>query len=277
MRLLTRRSRSLPSLQHVLSAAGREGSAAAGEQEIPLDRIVGSASGSSKIGEFDPTFLPLSARMRQRWVRVYQAMTEGGDVPPIDVYRVGDDYYVSDGHHRVSVGRALGRETIPARVTEVRTRAPLPPGADAGALLRAAEYRDFLERTGLDKTRPEARLECSRLGRYDEILRHIAGHAYFLGLERGGAVSVEEAAASWYDNVYLPVVKTIRRHRVLEQLPGWTETDLYVEVTRRWLELGEAGEEAGPHQALHRLAEEGALRSFTWLGRRRPLRLRLDQ
>src|SRR5207237_5872859 len=132
-------------------------------------------------------------------------------------------------------------------------------------------YKDFLERTGLDRSRPEARLECSRLGRYDEILKHIAGHAYFLELEQGQPVGIEQAAASWYDNVYLPVVKAIRRHRVLESLPGWTETDLYVEVTRRWLELGEAGEDAGPHQALHRLVDEGALR------RRRPLRLRLDQ
>jgi len=274
--LLTRRSRTLPNLQRVLAAAGREGQAAAGEREIPLSRIVGSASGTSKVAEFDPAFLPLSPRMRERWMRVYQAMTEGGELPPIEVYKVGDDYYVSDGHHRVSVARALGRGTIPARVTEVRTRAPLPPGADPADLLRAAEYRQFLERTHLDKTRPEARLECSRLGRYEEILRHIGGHGYFLGLERGRPVSVEEAAASWYDNVYLPVVKTIRRHKVLEALAGWTETDLYVEVTRRWLELGEAGEEAGPHQALHRLADEGALRALSPLWRRKPLRLGVD-
>jgi ParB-like nuclease domain len=259
----------------VLVAAGREGQAAAGEQEIPLDRVVGSASGKAKLTEFDPGFLPLSQRMRDRWTRVYTTMTEGGDMPPIDVYKVGDNYYVSDGHHRVSVARSLGRQTIPARVTEVRTRAPIGPDVDPAALLRAAEYKDFLEATHLDRTRPGARLECSRLGRYDEILRHIAGHAYFLGLERSGEpVSVEEAAASWYDNVYLPVIDVIRRHGVLDHLPGWTETDLYVEVTRRWLELSEAGEESGPHRALHRLADEGVLRALNWWGgRRRPLRL----
>ena len=258
----------------MLAAAGREGQAAAGEREIPLDRVVGSASGSSKISEFDPGFLPRSPRMRQRWMRVYTTMTEGGDMPPIDVYKVGDTYYVSDGHHRVSVARTLGRKTIPARVTEVRTRAPIGPEVDPGALLRAAEFKAFLEQTRLDRTRPGARLECSRLGRYDEILLHIAGHAYFLGLERGQPVSLEEAAAGWYDNVYLPVVEVIRRHRVLEALPGWTETDLYVEVTRRWLALSEAGEEAGPHVALHRLADEGVLRALKWWGgRRRPLRL----
>ena len=259
----------------MLQAAGREGMAAAGEREIPLERVVGSAAGSAKVGEFDPGFLPRSARMRDRWMRVYQAMTEGtSDVPPIDVYKVGDNYYVSDGHHRVSVARALGRETLPARVTEVRTRAPLGPEVDAEALLRAAEYKEFLERTGLDRTRPGARLECSRLGRYDEILKHIAGHAYFLGLERGRPVELEEAAASWYDNVYLPVVQAVRRHRVLASLPGWTETDLYVEITRRWLQLSEAGEESGAHRALHRLAEEGVLQpARRWLQRARPLRL----
>jgi hypothetical protein len=262
-------------MQHVLAAAGREGMAAAGEREIPLDRVVGSAAGSAKVAEFDPAFLPRSPRVRERWMRVYQAMTEGtSDVPPIDVYKVGDNYYVSDGHHRVSVARTLGRDTIPARVTEVRTRAPLGPGVDPAALLRAAEYKEFLEKTKLDQTRPLARLEVGRLGRYDEILQHIAGHAYFLGLERGKPVSIEEAAASWYDNVYLPVVNVIRRHKVLEGLPGWTETDLYVEITRRWLSLSEAGEESGAHRALHQLAEEGALQPVTsWLRRRRPLRL----
>jgi hypothetical protein len=258
----------------VLAAAGREGQAAAGEREIPLDRVIGSASGKAKLTEFDPGFLPLSPRMRDRWMRVYTTMTEGGDMPPIDVYKVGDNYYVSDGHHRVSVARSLGRQTIPARVTEVRTRAPIGPDVDPAALLRAAEFKNFLEATHLDRTRPGARLECSRLGRYDEILLHIAGHAYFLGLESGQPVSLEAAAASWYDNVYLPVVEVIRRHRVLDDLPGWTETDLYVEVTRRWLELSEAGEESGPHRALHRLADEGVLRAVNWWGgRRRPLRL----
>jgi hypothetical protein len=273
--VFARRSRSLPNMEHVLAAAGREGMASVGEREIPLNRVVGSAAGSAKIGEFDPGFLPRSPRMRDRWIRVYQAMTEGThDVPPIDVYKVGDNYYVSDGHHRVSVARALGRDTLPARVTVVRTRAPVGPGVDAAALLQAAEYKDFLERTKLDRGRPEARLECSRLGRYDEILKHIAGHGYFLELERGKPVSIEEAAASWYDHVYLPVVQAIRRHRVLESLPGWTETDLYVEVTRRWLQLSEAGEKSGAHQALHRLAQEGALvPAAGWLRRRKPLRL----
>ena len=98
---------------------------------------------------------------------------------------MGDDYYVIDGHHRVSVARSLDRPTINSRVIEVKTRAPLGPHVDPAALLRAAEYA-FLDTTQLHRTRPEARLECSRLGRSDEILKYILGHGYFLSLEKGG-------------------------------------------------------------------------------------------
>src|SRR3982074_3715593 len=112
-------------------------------------------------------------------------MGGGGRLPPIGFYQVGEGYYVIDGHHRVSVARSLGRETINARVIEVQTRAPLGTNVDPAELLRAAEYAAFLESTQLHRMRPEARLECSRLGRYDEILKHILGHGYFLSIEKG--------------------------------------------------------------------------------------------
>jgi hypothetical protein len=193
-------------------------------------------------------------------------LLRGEEVPPIDVYQVGDSYFVIDGHHRVSTARRLGRETIEARVVQVTTRAPVPSDVDAANLLRASEYAAFLETTGLDRARPDARLECGRLGRYDELLAHVLGHRYFLGLERGVEVPIEVAAAGWYDNVYMPVVRAIRRHGLLARFAGWTETDLYVEATRRWLQLGEAGAEADPHQAVHKLMLEPARR---WWRRRR--------
>jgi len=270
---LTRRSKRLLSLDRVLEAAGVEGKSFGGVQEIPLDRVIGSAAPDAKSADFDPGFLPVNRRLRDRWTRIYTAMVEGDELPPIDVYKLDDTYYVIDGHHRVSVARNLGRDSINARVVEVRTRAPLGAGIDAAALLRAAEYSAFLDCTQLHRTRPEARLECSRLGRYDEIFKHILGHRYFLGLERGREVPVSEAAASWYDNVYTPVVKVIRKHRVLEQLPGWTEADLYVEITRRWLQLSEEGEPAGPEPAVHQLLDDEAR---GWFRRRRALKLEAE-
>jgi uncharacterized ParB-like nuclease family protein len=267
---LTRRSRRLLSLDRVLEAAGVEGRSFGGVQEIPLDKVVGSAAPEAKAADFDPGFLPVNRRLRERWTRIYTAMVEGDELPPIDVYKLDDAYYVIDGHHRVSVARSLGRDVINARVVDVKTRAPLGSHVDAAALLRAAEYSAFLDSTQLHRLRPEARLECSRLGRYDEIFKHILGHRYFLGLERGREVSLAEAAVSWYDNVYTPVAKVIRKHRVLEQLPGWTEADLYVEITRRWLQLSEEGAPSGPDPALHSLLDDEAR---GWFQRRRSLRL----
>jgi hypothetical protein len=267
---LTGRASRLVALDTVLEAAGAEGRSFGGVQEIPVDKIVGSAASPAKAGDFLPGFLPASRRMRDRWTRVYTAMVEGGELPPIDVYRVGDGYYVIDGHHRVSVARSLGRDMINARVIDVKTRAPLGLNVDPEELLKAAEYAQFLESTQLHRTRPEARIECSRLGRYDEIFKHILGHQYFLGLELHHAVSLPEAAAGWYDTVYLPIAKAIRRHKVLAQIPGWTEADVYVEITRRWLALSEAGRPSGPHPAVHDLLDEEAKR---WWQRRRSMSL----
>jgi uncharacterized ParB-like nuclease family protein len=268
--ILTGHPSRLHSIEPMLKAAGLEGSAYAGTHEIPLDKIAGSAATDAKSQDFDPGFLPINRRMRERWTRIYQAMVEGDELPPIDVYRVDDRYYVIDGHHRVSVARNLGRPTLNARVVNVKTRAPLDPSVDAAALLRAAEYAAFLQTTQLHRTRPEARLECSRLGRYDEILKHILGHAYFMGLEQGRSVPLKEAAASWYDHVYRPIEDAIRKHHVLERLPGWTEADVYVEIARRWLELGEGGAPAGPDPAVRDLLAE---HSRSWWRRRRRIRL----
>jgi len=268
--VLTGHASRLRSMEPMLKAAGVEGRAAGGEQEIPLDKIAGSVAPDFKSGDFDPGFLPLNRRMRERWTRIYQAIVEGDELPPIDVYKVDDLHYVIDGHHRVSVARNLGRPTINARVVNVRTRAPLGSGVDTESLLGAAEYAAFLATTQLHRTRPQARLECSRLGRYDVILDHILGHAYFLSRELKRPVPIPEAAASWYDHVYHPVAEAIRKHKVLDRLHGWTEADLYVEITRRWLELSKEGEPSGPDPAIDSLLQEHARR---WWQRRRRIQL----
>src|ERR671933_432925 len=97
-------------------------------------------------------------------------MEQGVEPPPIEVYQVGEVYFVRDGHTRVSVARHLGLKTIRARVTEVTTRAPVGSEINPEELLRAAEYTRFLEHTQLDVSRPEARLEFSQLDLQEEGL-----------------------------------------------------------------------------------------------------------
>ncbi len=109
------------SYDHVIKGLGLLAEHAEGLRSIPLDAIVGSVD---KSGDYDRKFRPRSDLLRERWQRIAVAQRRGESVPPIDVYRVGDLYFVKDGHHRVSVARALGRRTIDAYVTSVRTAAP---------------------------------------------------------------------------------------------------------------------------------------------------------
>jgi ParB-like nuclease domain len=231
----------------VRRAARLESQTYRGLKDVPIADIRGSVG---RPNDFDASFLPVRPTMRERWAKLDTAMRRGEAIPPIEVYHLGDIYFVKDGHHRVSVARRLGWRTIPARVIEVRTRAPLTGDMDGAALLKAREYVDFLERTQLDRVRPEASIEVSRLGRYDRILEDILGHRYFLGLQQYREVDMAEASASWYDNVYKPIADLIREYDILKHFPGRTEADLYLWITARWLELSRAQKPAGPAEAI---------------------------
>jgi hypothetical protein len=244
--ILTGRERMLLPLSDVVRAGRMDGRVDRGEREIPIRQIRGS---ENRTADFDAWFHPLKAHMRDRWVRLYTLIESGKEMPPIAVYQLGDVYFVKDGHHRVSVARRLGWDTIRAHVVEVKTRAPVGADVDSQDLLRVAEYASFLERTQLDRARPEARLRCSHLGRYDVILDHILGHRYFLSRERRQEVSLPEAAASWYDSVYRPLMVVAERHHLAEHLSDWTEADIYLALTRLWLDLDRQGQPTGPERA----------------------------
>jgi hypothetical protein len=85
-----------------------------GIREIPVGKITGSVDRSQ---DFDRDFRPLKKHLRDRWVGMY-LLAEQGNWPPIRVYKIGERYYVEDGHHRVSVARAQGMVSIPAEVWE---------------------------------------------------------------------------------------------------------------------------------------------------------------
>jgi uncharacterized ParB-like nuclease family protein len=85
-----------------------------GIQEIPLDAIVGSVG---RYRDFTRSFLPKHDSNKARWARVRTAVIDMVGMPPIDVYQVGEVYFVIDGNHRVSIARQLGTKTISARVT----------------------------------------------------------------------------------------------------------------------------------------------------------------
>src|SRR5258708_7197652 len=106
-------------------------------------------------------------------------------------------------------------------------------------------------RAGAGRRRPPPGPGCSSRGHNDERMKQNFGRQSSLGLEQGRPVRLPEAAASWYDTVYKPIAELIRTHGILEQLPGWTEADLVVEITRRWLALSKSGKPSGPQPAVN--------------------------
>ena len=111
---LRRRPRGLPTLAEVAKTSAVQGRHALGVRTIPVRRILGS-EGRSK--DFDAAFRPIQHHTRVRWLSVATAMIQGLAIPPIEVVQLGDRFFVRDGHHRVSVARALGQDEIEAIVT----------------------------------------------------------------------------------------------------------------------------------------------------------------
>jgi hypothetical protein len=106
------------SFDEVVAVLGWRGERYLGLRTIRLDAVTGTVDSRR---DFDRRFRPTSGRVRQRWQRIDLAQRRGEAIPPIDVYLVGDMYFVKDGHHRVSVAAATRQQVIDAYVTEVRT------------------------------------------------------------------------------------------------------------------------------------------------------------
>lgn len=205
-----------------------------GVEEIPLDAIVGSVG---RYDDFTRTFMPRKSHDEERWAGVMASAPDVSLLPPIDVYQIGDVYFVLDGNHRVSIARQQGYKTIKAQVIEVRTRVPLPPGAQPDAMIIHAEYANFLEHTKLDMLRPGLDLRVTVPGRYDELRAHIEVFRYLAETAEGRELSDEEAYTRWYDEAYLPVIHTIQDLRLHRHFPGRTETDFYLWVADYQAEL----------------------------------------
>jgi nucleotide-binding universal stress UspA family protein len=232
----TRRSSELLSYEDVKQKLGVKERGELLIKDIPLDSIVGSVG---RYTDFTRSFLPKKSINDRRWAQVRQAMTGMIGLPPIEVYQIGDVYFVLDGNHRVSVARQLGATHIEAYVTEFHTRVPLLPNDQPDDLLLKAEFARFLEKTSLDESRPEADLRVTNPGQYRELEEHIIVHRYYMGIEQQREISFEEAAAHWYDKVFMPMVEIIRQRGILTGFPGRTESDIYVWVSRHRAELEE--------------------------------------
>jgi uncharacterized ParB-like nuclease family protein len=212
-----------------------------GIQTVAVSQIVGSLN---RYHQFDRAFLPTENQMAPRWVSVDRAFYKAVSLPPVLLYKVGQVYFVVDGHHRVSVAREQGQEYIDAEVRECSTKVNITPDLKPEDLVILGEKVQFLERTRLDQLRRESRIRLTIAGGFGRMLKHIAVHRYFMGLDQKRDISDAEAVTDWYDTVYLPIVEVIRDSGILEEFPGRTEADLYLWVLDHQQQLAEESGQA---------------------------------
>ena len=251
--LFARRQNDLVPYHEVRRRVSPEGESYRGLQSVRLHQIIGSMD---RFQDFNREFLPRQRFTAGRWQSVDRTYYQDIQLPPIQLYKVGDVYFVKDGNHRVSVARERGQEYIDAEVIEGHIRAPLYPSMSANELLLQAEYAEFLRRSDLDRLRPDHDIRPSALGRYDEIWGQITAHRDWLAAIRHEPVSDRDAAVDWYEYIYCPIVEVARRQGLMERFPDRTEADVYLWVMRHRSEIErEIGHDIGPAPAAEALAE----------------------
>lgn len=198
-----------------------------GIKQVLLKDIVGSVN---RLQDFDRNFLPLRDDDIHRWASVKTAMTSplAKGVPPVSLYQIGDAYFVLDGNHRVSIAKEMGMETIEAYVTEVKTKVPVSSTLTADELVLKTAYVNFLEDTRIDQILPGVDFSLHLVENYPLLKEHITVHQYYMGIEKQGPVSFEEAVLHWSETLYFPVITMIESSGLHHAFRDLTLTDLYL-------------------------------------------------
>jgi hypothetical protein len=150
----------------------------------------------------------------------------------VELYRIGDVYFVKDGNHRVAVARQLRLDSIEAAVWAFPVEVELGPDDRLDDVLIRFGERNFLEQTRLQELAPDHGIRFTTPGRYYELLAQIEELQKKLELIDEAPVSYEEAVLAWYELIYLPTVQILNETSLLHEFPGRTEADLFV-----WLSL----------------------------------------
>ena len=199
-----------------------------GVEVIPIARIIGSLG---RAHEFDGCFRPRTDRLRKVLAQIRQSKPDAAD-SAIDLYQVDHAYFVVDGHKRLSLAVAEGRESIDARVARFASRFHLATGTTIEEVRATEIEHRFRQLTGLDVAVPDARFPLGETDGYLDLEESLKAHAYDLSKDQGRLVPPPEAARHWYDRVYRPAVGIALESGVAGLLTSSTEADLFLMVRR---------------------------------------------
>ena len=209
-----------------------------GLREVYLNQIVGSVG---RYQDFDRQFRLKKDRPAERLEQIKQAMRDGKTLPPVDLYRIKNGYYVLDGNHRVAAAKEFGWDRILAHIIEY-----LPSEGSLENILYR-EKADFERKTGLYDL-----IELTEVGKFAYLLKQIQEHRLALSQVSGRAVTPAKAARDWHRTIYRPLLKIIESSSLKQAFPERTLGDLYVYITyhhwekKRKRQYGEGVDEALP-------------------------------
>ncbi len=210
--------------EEVVQALGFVSERSVGLRVVQLDAIVGTVDRGR---DFDRRFRPTSERVRSRWEQIAATARRGEALPPVDLLRIGEIYFVRDGHHRVSVARALGRTDIDAYVTDVITRVGADRAITPEDLPLKSHERLFFERVPLPQT---ARLEIKLTDpeEFSVLAEAVEAWGFRVTQDRQEPLDRHQTALLWLETEYRPVVAMLREARLVGNL---TETEAYMRIS----------------------------------------------
>lgn len=235
--LLTPEEAAMISLKAVRKVIKTQSETYIGMKVIPIYKIVGS---EGRYRDFDNQFFPKRSIIKERWEHVDEAVIKDIVLPPIKVYELGGLYFVRDGNHRVSVAKSKGVEFIDAEVVSLQTEIKLSPARTLNGMMKqiiSYEKRNFYFETNFGDITDYWVLDFSTAGQYDVIYNHILTHKYFINQNQTEEIPMEDAILSWFNNVYLPVVTTIQKYKIMKYFRKNTVSDLYVWIITFYDEL----------------------------------------
>lgn len=263
--LLTPEEAAMISLKAVRKVIKTQSETYIGMKVIPINKIVGS---EGRYRDFDNQFFPKRSIIKERWEHVDEAVIKDIVLPPIKVYELGGLYFVRDGNHRVSVAKSKGVEFIDAEVVSLQTEIKLSPARTLNGMMKqiiSYEKRNFYFETNFGDITDYWVLDFSTTGQYDVIYNHILTHKYFINQNQTEEIPMEDAILSWFNNVYLPVVTTIQKYKIMKYFRKNTVSDLYVWIITFYDELKKKfGDELPLEQIVHDIKRE---KKFSLLSR----------
>ena len=238
--------------EEVQRALGALAARPLGVIEVPIDEVVGSVG---RAHYFPRGLRPGRGLTPSRVRRLIAALDHGEVLPPVLLYRIGHEYFVADGHHRIAAARLFGQQYVDAEVVAYLPETGRPED------VVARERVLFEQQTGITS------IVLHEVGQYPKLLRWIQDFAR----QRSRDGSLTSAARAWYTQIYFPTIQDRVFRRLIRFFPERSPGDVFVYVgDHKWIMSKAAGRDVGIAAALagfeqHLRRGRGALGFTRWL------------